>query len=123
MRQVFISDHRSVLAQARTYAQTPDYQDDMKLRSTVERHIANLVRYHGARQAQRRGQPKCDYQAKMNAVAFNLKQWLRAQDRRTVLTLAASGPRTRAESAQRPEKVENESDNQVKNARLGHFSN
>lgn len=91
MRQVFISDHRSVLAQARTYAQTPDYQDDMKLRSTVERHIANLVRYHGARQAQRRGQPKCDYQAKMNAVAFNLRQWLRAQDRRTALSLAASG--------------------------------
>jgi len=92
MRQVFISDHRSLLAQARTYAQTPDYQEDMKLRSTVERHIANLVRYHGARQAQRRGLPKCDYQAKMNAVAFNLRQWLRQQDRRSAAALAYAGP-------------------------------
>ena len=92
MRQVFISDHRSVLAKARTYAQTPEYQEDMKLRSTVERHIANLVRYHGARQAQRRGRLKCDYQAKMNATAFNLRQWLRQQDRRLAAAFAASGP-------------------------------
>lgn len=91
MRQVFISDHRSLLAQARTYAQTPEYQEDMKLRSTVERHIANLVRYHGARQARRRGRDKCDYQAKMNAVAFNLRQWLRRQDQRSA-ALAPAGP-------------------------------
>ena len=55
MRQVFISDHRSALAKARTYAQTPEFKEDLKLRATIERHIANLVRYHGGRQARRRG--------------------------------------------------------------------
>ena len=82
MRQVFISDHRSVLALARTYAQTAAFQADLKLRPTIERIIANLVRYHGARYARRRGQAKCDYQAKMSATAFNLRQWLRLRQRR-----------------------------------------
>jgi hypothetical protein len=82
MRQVFISDHRSALALARTYAQTTEFQADLKLRATVERIIANLVRYHGARYARRRGQAKCDYQAKMSATAFNLRQWLRLLQRR-----------------------------------------
>jgi len=77
MRQVFISDFRSAVAQARTYAQTADFKADMKLRPTIERIIANLVRYHDARQARRRGQPNCQYQAHMNAMAFNLRQWLR----------------------------------------------
>jgi IS5 family transposase len=77
MRQVFISDHRSVLAQARTYSLTPEFRADLKLRSTIERTISNLVRYHGARRARRRGQPKVDFQAKMNAMAFNLRQWMR----------------------------------------------
>lgn len=77
MRQVFISDFRSLVAQARTYAQTDDFKADMKLRPTIERIIANLVRYHDARYARRRGQHNCQYQAHMNALAFNLRQWLR----------------------------------------------
>jgi len=89
MRQVFISDHRSVLASARTYAQTAEFRQDLKLRSGIERIVANLVRYHGARRARRRGQPKVDYQAKMNAMAFNLRQWMRALDRRSA---SSAGP-------------------------------
>lgn len=85
MRQVFISDHRSALAKARTYAKTPEFKEDLKLRATIERHIANLVRYHGGRQARRRGLDKCDYQAKMNAMAFNLRQWMRKLERQTVV--------------------------------------
>lgn len=84
MRQLFISDHRSALAKARTYAQTPEFKEDLKLRATIERHIANLVRYHGGRQARRRGLNACDYQAKMNATAFNIRQWMRKLDRQTV---------------------------------------
>ena len=80
MRQVFISDHRSALAKAHTYAQTPEFLEDLKLRSTVERIIANLVRYHGARYARRRGRIHSDYQAKMNAMAFNIRQWMRKLD-------------------------------------------
>lgn len=83
MRQVFISDFRSLVAQARTYAQTEDFKADMKLRATIERIIANLVRYHDARYARRRGQRNCQYQAHMNALAFNLRQWLRQLARRS----------------------------------------
>lgn len=64
MRQVFVSDHRSLLEKARTYAQTEAFKEDMRLRATIERIIANLVRYHGARYARRRGRLNCDYQAK-----------------------------------------------------------
>jgi IS5 family transposase len=49
----------------------------MKLRAGMERIIANLVRYHDARAARRRGRANCQYQAHMNAMAFNLRQWLR----------------------------------------------
>lgn len=71
MRQVFVSDHRSVLALARTYAQTADFLADLKLRALIERIVANLVRYHDGRYARRRGQANCDFQAKMNGMAFN----------------------------------------------------
>ena len=83
MRQVFISDFRSAVALARTYAQTEDFKADMQLRATIERIIANLVRYHDARQARRRGLRNCQYQAHMNAMAFNLRQWLRQLARRS----------------------------------------
>jgi IS5 family transposase len=90
MRQVFVSDFRSAVAQARTYAQTADFTADMKLRATIERIIANLVRYHDARTARRRGQPNCQYQAHMNAMAFNLRQWLRQLARRNAPDPAAA---------------------------------
>lgn len=88
MRQVFVSDHRSLLEMARTYAQTDAFQKDLRLRATIERIIANLVRYHGARNARRRGRLKCDYQAKMNAMAFNLRQWMRKLERRAATATA-----------------------------------
>lgn len=92
MRQVFISDHRSALAKARTYAQTPQFREDLKLRSTIERIIANLVRYHGARRGRRRGRVMCDYQAKMCATAFNLRQWIRRLERQPQTPPAVSTP-------------------------------
>jgi IS5 family transposase len=92
MRQVFISDHRSVLALARTYAQTAGFIADLALRAVIERFIANLVRYHNGRDAQRRGKPNCDYQVKMNGVAFNLRQWMREIDKRSKASTAASLP-------------------------------
>ena len=92
MRQVFISNHRSALALARTYAQTPDFVADLKLRSTIERVIANLVRYHDGRYARRRGRVNCDFQAKMNAMAFNLRQWMRAQSKRSLAAAITVSP-------------------------------
>lgn len=88
-RRVFVSDHRSLLALARTYAQTEAFLEDLRARATIERIIANLVRYHGARYARRRGQSQCDFQAKMNAMAFNIRQWMRALDRRSPAKAAA----------------------------------
>lgn len=90
MRQVFVSDFRSAAAQARTYAQTDAFTVDMRLRATIERLIANLVRYHDARQARRRGRHNCQYQAHMNAMAFNLRQWLRLRARPTAPDPAAA---------------------------------
>ena len=77
MRQVFISDYRHAMDAARAYNQTPEFKTDMKRRPKVERIIAALVRYNGARRARRRGQIKADFQAKMNATACNIKRWLR----------------------------------------------
>ena len=77
LRQVFISDYRREVEQARRYNATDAFQLDMQQRPRVERIIAALVRYNGARTAQRRGKVKCDFQAKMNAVAYNLKKWMK----------------------------------------------
>jgi len=77
MRQVFISDYRDDLNAARAYAQTKDFQLDMQRRPRVERIIACLTRYHGARRARRRGLLNADFQAKLSAMAFNLKQWMK----------------------------------------------
>ena len=55
MRQVFISDYRAEVEAARIYNQTPEFKTDMKQRQRVERIIAALVRYNGARRARRRG--------------------------------------------------------------------
>ena len=77
MRQVFISDYRDHLNAARAYAQTEDFKADMKRRPLVERIIACLTRYNDARRARRRGLPHADFQAKLSAMAFNLKQWMK----------------------------------------------
>lgn len=82
MRQVFISDYRDLLETARAYNHSDAGQADRKHRTLVERLIANLTRYHGARHARRRGQRNADFQAKMSGVAFNLKQWMRQLARR-----------------------------------------
>ena len=77
MRQVFISDYRSEVVAARLYNQTDDYKADMQSRFLVERTIAALVRHNGGRRSRRCGLPMADFQAKMNATAFNLKRWMR----------------------------------------------
>ena len=48
----------------------------MKQRCAIERVIAALVRYNGARRARSTGLAKADFQVRMAAVAFNLKHWL-----------------------------------------------
>ncbi len=57
----------------------------MRQRSQIERVIAGLVRYHGARHATGYGLVNADYQVRMAALAFNLKSWLK-------LTIAKEKP-------------------------------
>ena len=45
----------------------------------LERIIAALVRYNGVRQAEGYGLECVDYQAKMAAIAYNLKRWAAMQ--------------------------------------------
>lgn len=73
-RDVFISDYRFIEEQARAYEQTDQYQKEMRTRWIVERIIAGLVRYCGARRANGRGLAKADFQAKMAGAVFNAKR-------------------------------------------------
>jgi hypothetical protein len=74
-RQVFISDYRYQQRQALAYTQTQAFAKDMALRPHIERIIAALTRYNGARTAQAYGLKNADYQVKLNAMACNLKRW------------------------------------------------
>ena len=76
IRYVYVSDYRGEVEAAQVYNQSADFLADMRHRPLVERIIAALVRYNGARSARRRGTFRCDFQAKMNAMAYNLKKWM-----------------------------------------------
>jgi hypothetical protein len=77
MRQAFISDYREQVLAAQQYNQSDEFRAEMKQRPLVERVIFELTHYNGARQARRRGLENADWQAKMNATAYNLKYWMR----------------------------------------------
>jgi IS5 family transposase len=93
MRQVFISDYRPEVEAARAYAQTAEYKAERRQRAAVERIIAALVRYNGARYARRRGLAKVDFQLKMAATAYNLKKWMRLLDQQAAATKRQTQPR------------------------------
>lgn len=76
-RTVTLSDHRDVRQQAQAYQHSDAFKADMRLRPLVERPIACLVRYHGARRATARGLAAADFQVKGAAIAFNLRVWLK----------------------------------------------
>lgn len=74
-RQVFISHYTYFQRAAIAYTPSDAFLADMKLRPAVERIIAALVRYNGARRATAYGLAAADFQLKMAAVAYNLKRW------------------------------------------------
>lgn len=86
MRQVFISDYRHLVEAAQIYNQSEAYKQDHKLRQRIERIIAELVRYNGARRCRRIGLRPADWQAKMSATAYNLKWWMRRVARNRALS-------------------------------------
>jgi len=74
-RQVFLSDYVYTQRNALAYTKTAAFQADMQLRPLIERIIACLTRYHGARRATAYGLANADFQLKLAAVGFNLKRW------------------------------------------------
>ncbi len=77
MRQVFISDYRHLIEEAKNYNKTEKYRHDYKLRQRIERTVAELTRYNGTRHCRRRGLDAADWQAKMGATTCNFKWWMR----------------------------------------------
>jgi len=91
-RQVFISAFAYEQRQALAYVDTPEFKQDMHHRYIIERDVACLTRYNGARHADSYGLAPATYQVQMAATACNLKHWL-------VLTAPPPGHRRRATHA------------------------
>lgn len=75
-KDVFIGSYRPEWNQLQEYSKTDEFKLDMSLRPQIERVISGLVLHNGARCARFRGSVKVDFQAKMNATAYNLKRWV-----------------------------------------------
>jgi len=76
-RTVYFSYYRSFLKEAHQYNQTEQGQTELKQRSVIERHIFNLTNLFGARRAKSYGLVKANFQLRMAAMAFNIRQFLR----------------------------------------------
>jgi len=64
-----------LLAQA--YHKTEQYKLEIRQRPLIERLIFNLTHFFGARHAKSTGLDKANFQLRMAATAFNLRQLLR----------------------------------------------
>ena len=76
-RDVFISDYRPYILAAAAYNQTEQFKRDIRQRPLIERIIFNLTHYFGARHARSTGLAKVNFQLRMAATAFNLRQLVR----------------------------------------------
>jgi transposase len=81
-RSVFISHYRPQIEAALAYNRTDQFKTEIKQRAQVERIIYNLTHLHGARHACSTGLTKVNFQARMAATAFNIRQLLRLVSRR-----------------------------------------
>jgi hypothetical protein len=87
-RHVFISFYRDQLETAQAFNQSDIFKQGLKQRMNVERLIFCLTNLHGARHAHSYGQQRTDYQLKMQATAFNLRQLVREMVKKRGPTLA-----------------------------------
>ena len=74
-RTVFVSDYLYQQQAAVACLATPAFRRDMRHRANIERIIAALTRYNGARRATSTGIAAANHQVRLAAVAFNLKTW------------------------------------------------
>lgn len=71
-RTIRIHPHEELLQEARARQKTPEFIEEYRGRSVVERVIAHLTR-HGARKSRYIGNLKTEFQLTMRAVAHNIK--------------------------------------------------
>ena len=76
-RRVFISHHRPYVLDAIEYNKTEAFKLKMKQRPLIERLIFNLTNIHGGRRARSTGLEKANFQTRMVASVFNIRQILR----------------------------------------------
>jgi transposase len=76
-RDVFISRYRDQVMAALAYNRTDQFKRDIKERAQVERIIYNVTHIHGGRRAHSTGLDKANFQTRMTATAFNIRQLLR----------------------------------------------
>ncbi len=77
LRNVFISFYRDQVEAAQEFNQTEIAKAGLKERMNIERLIYCLTNIYGARTAHAYGQTRADFQLKMQATAFNLRQLVR----------------------------------------------
>jgi len=76
-RNVFISFYRAEIQAAHAFNQTDPAKQGLKARMNIERLIYGLTNIYGARTAHAYGLKRTDFQLKMQATAFNLRQLVR----------------------------------------------
>jgi hypothetical protein len=74
-RTVSISDYASHQREALAYTRTLEFKEEFKGRAHIERIIAILTRYNDGRTARGYGLRSADFQARLAAMAYNLKRW------------------------------------------------
>ena len=74
-RTVRIAPYAVIYQKQLAYLDSPQAKVDFAFRSPIERIIAALTRFNGARRARVRGLLKVSFQNLMAATAFNLKTW------------------------------------------------
>jgi hypothetical protein len=87
-RQVFISDYRDFVLQASEYNKSDLFKQEIKQRPLIKRLIFNLTHFFGARHAKSTGLPKVNFQLRLAAAAFNLRQLVRLPARPPALAPA-----------------------------------
>jgi hypothetical protein len=76
-RTVIKNDHEAAYRAAREKATTPRYQEVRRQHPRVERKLAEMVRWHGARQARYRGTAKNRIQGLLIGFVVNVKRLLK----------------------------------------------
>jgi IS5 family transposase len=98
-RYVIKNDYEATYRAARQKAATPRYQEVRRQHPRIERKLAELVRWHGARQARYWGQAKVSIQGLLTGLVVNVKRLVNlvgAGERPAVGTMRAGQPAVEA---------------------------